>query len=244
MWKDKSIRATIIIGLIGIIITVLLSVFPKSKRDPVFAFVKSPSLIYDHENSKSKLKVLLEDSLLVKTNVYVTTIAVWNKGGLPINPEDIRAGFVFKFNDTIGTILDYKVLTEVSAIKPNFLFTNLGNSVEVGWKYFDPDDGFLIQLTYLGRDSTEILLHGSALRAEVKEVTYISNESLKLRTRYLISTFISIVFFFWFIYYQKYMPHEFAKKVVTGILIFVYTMLIITFLFFAWKTLGGISPPF
>jgi len=85
-------------SILGLIITILgigLAFYygKERKREPVYLVKNKPSLIFDKSNSSSKIKILVNDSLLITQNIYITTIEVWNKGKLPIAKEDIRKDF-------------------------------------------------------------------------------------------------------------------------------------------------------
>jgi len=170
MWKDKTIRVTVIIGVITILATILIAVFAEKNREPVYSIINSPSLIYDKENASPKIKLVLDDSILVKDNVYVTTLALWNKGKLPIQIEDIRKDLYIKGTGNVSQVLDYKIVRENEAGISNFRLTPVGDSLRINWDHFDPDYGCLVQLIYTGTKDTKLEINGAVLGSKVRMV--------------------------------------------------------------------------
>jgi hypothetical protein len=159
-----------ILGLIITVISIILAFYfaKEKKREPVYFVKNKPSLIFDKSNSIPKIKLLVDDSLLITQNVYITTLEVWNKGDLPITKEDIRKDFIIYCSDSLTKILDYKILEEKEKGVSKFKLLPLDRGLKIDWDYFDPGFGFLFQIIYSGTKSSEVKISGYVLDTEVK----------------------------------------------------------------------------
>jgi hypothetical protein len=139
----------------------------EKKYQPVYSVLNTPSLIYDKASVSSKIKLVLHDSIAVNESVYVTSVAIWNKGDEAIEKDYLRKDFFVYCSDSSSHILDYKKLQENEPGISNFKLTPVGDSIRIEWDRFDPGYGLKLQIIYTGVKSTKICATGSVLGAEL-----------------------------------------------------------------------------
>jgi len=213
------------------------------KKEPVYTILNSSSLIYDSDNSSPKIKVLLEDSVPIRENVYVTTIAVWNKGKLGILKEDVRKPFYIFCSDSIGRLLDSKIIQQNDPEDSNFRLTQVGDSLKIDWDYFDSKYGCNIQIIYLGNNETEILLTGKIEGGSVKEVKS-TTENSKLT---IVSSIIIIVLMGLIVVNVStllFNPKASSRGKIRMILLFIASLIMAVAYFLMIKPFGGSPIPF
>jgi len=173
--------AGFIVGLIGLIVG-LYSYLITVKTKEISYNVYSPSYkIYDNEtiNNASSLKVLLEDSIKIDRNIYMTTFSIWNTGDLPIDKNDIRSDIVIKFKG-INKLINYKIIKEVDKGVSNIIFTSKNDSIfNLDWRFFDPGNGIKVQLLYTGDETVKCEIYGSIFEVKFKEFIPIQNQKSK-----------------------------------------------------------------
>jgi hypothetical protein len=202
MNKD-TIWGVVIGGLITFICSFFFFHLSVAKREPVYTIIKSPSIIYDKTNSSPRIKILVDDSLSISENIYVTTIALWNKGKLPINHEDIRKDiFLYCLDKRQQTkILDVKIIEQNDPQISNFRVIPLNrNTLQILWDYFDPNYGCKIQVIYSGNENTRMVIAGTVLDTDVKEVNinfYNSKKELLKEIIFLVLNLLAVSFL-WF----------------------------------------------
>jgi hypothetical protein len=145
---------SLVVTLFGIFLAFYIG--KEKKREPVYFVKNKPSLIFDKSNSSPKIKLLVDDTLLIAQNIYITTLEVWNKGKLPITKEDIREDFYVYCSDSLSKILDFKILDEKESGISKFKLLQINRGLKINWDYFDPGLGFLFQIIYSGSKSSEV----------------------------------------------------------------------------------------
>ena len=99
-----------ILAILGIFLALYYG--KEKKREPVYSVIKTPSLIFDRFNASPNIKLIVNDSLLLSENVYITTLVIWNKGKLSITKEDIRQDLFIYCSDSTSKMLDFKIIEE------------------------------------------------------------------------------------------------------------------------------------
>jgi hypothetical protein len=161
--NKNTLYGIVLGGIISILIAYFFFDLGKNSRMPVYQFNNTSSLIFDKSNYTPKIKLLCDDSIIVSENVYLTTLAFWNKGNLPIRKEDMRKDFYIYCSDSTSKILDYKILSQKESGISNFTLLRTQHGLKINWDYFDPGFGFLLQLIYTGTKSTKIKISGYVL---------------------------------------------------------------------------------
>lgn len=161
-----------ILGLVVTILGIILAFYfgKEKKREPVYLISSRPSMIFDKSNSTSKIKILVNDSLLITNNIFIATVEVWNNGNLSITKEDLRRDFYIYCSDSTSKILDYRILNERISGISNFKLLTTNQGLKIDWDYFDPGFGFIFQIIYTGTKNTSIKISGYVLGAEVKNL--------------------------------------------------------------------------
>ena len=135
----------------GLVSSVIISAFfymlSLKEREPVYAVKKTPSIIFSKNDSSPKIKLLLNDSLIIDSDIYVTTIVFWNAGELEIKKADIRKKFTISAPNN-ERIIDYKIVSETNPGISKFKILKDGENLTLDWDYFDPGYGVEIQIVY------------------------------------------------------------------------------------------------
>jgi uncharacterized membrane protein YeaQ/YmgE (transglycosylase-associated protein family) len=167
---NSGIFWTFVVGIIGVVITIIIYEFSNKSKEPVYSILKEPTLIYDKDNASSNFKLITNDSIIVQENVYVTTMVVWNNGELEIKKDDVRKKIKIKISNQ-GKILEYKITKQTNPEISNFKLNIKDNELLVNWDFFDPKFGFEFQIIYSGTEDTKIEVDGYIIGTQVKEVT-------------------------------------------------------------------------
>ena len=166
---NSGIFWTIVVGIVGIGLTILFYEYSNKDREPVYAIKKEPSIIFDKENSTPKIKLLSNDSILINENVYVSSIVIWNNGELEIKKDDVRKEFMVTVSN--AKVLDYQIVNQTNPEISNFKVEHNSNELLIDWDYFDPKFGFELQIIYSGVAESEIKVSGYVLGREIKKVS-------------------------------------------------------------------------
>lgn len=166
---NSGIFWTIIVGVIGIGLTILFFKYTNKEREPVYAIKRAPSIIFDKENSSPKIKLLSADSVIINESVYITNFVIWNNGELEISKKDLRKDFKLIVPKGFE-ILDYKITNHTHPDISNFRLVQKGDELIIDWDYFDPGFGFELQLIYSGNENSHIELDGYVLGKSIKKV--------------------------------------------------------------------------
>jgi hypothetical protein len=231
------------IGLVVAILSIVLAFYfaREKKREPVYMIKNKPSLIFDKSSSSPKIKLLVDDTLLITQNIYVTTLEIWNKGRLPITKEDIREDFYVSCSDSLSKILDYKILDEKEKGISNFKLLPIDNGLKIVWDYFDPGFGFLFQIIYSGSFSSEVKISGYVLDTEVKRFQWAQGSSKLIRILFysLLGMFPLYIFMSWFTYSRRKKFKGLRKhdkptnyRIIFFLTILIIAMLIVWFIYF------------
>jgi hypothetical protein len=153
----------LLLGIVGIVLTVLYYYNSKTKRDVSYYVVDPPSLIYDSKSSSSAIRVLARDSSVVNDNVYVLTGVIWNSGNLSITKGDLRQDLSLNLSGA-KKILDFKIIRSTDPIISQFaLKRNSVTGLGISWKYFDPNYAFRFQIIYTGKADCNFNIQGKIL---------------------------------------------------------------------------------
>lgn len=190
---NSGIFWTVVVGLIGIGLTVLFYEYSNKERAPVYSVKKEPSIIFDKNNSSPKIKLLSNDSIVIEKNVYITSLVLWNNGDLEINKEDLRKNFEIKTKGNVE-ILDYSIVNQTHPDISKFRIKDEGNSLKIDWDFFDPKFGFELQVIYAGDNESEILIDGYVLGAEIKKVT--SRKKNSIIGYFIAINLLAFIYFF------------------------------------------------
>lgn len=240
--KNNLAVAGLILGIFGILLTVYLA--KEKKREPVYSVIKTPSLIFDRFNASSNIKLIVNDSLLLSENVYITTLVVWNKGKLPITKEDIREDLFIYCSDSTSKMLEFNIMEENESGVSNFKLIPKNDSLQIGWDYFDPGFGFKIQVIYTGNDTTKIVVSGKVLGSKVKQVTTKEKGSLSPFTLFLIIVLVYSLLIFQIWTFIDLLKRANTELVIGIILTFIGVLFLVAILYKTIHSIFAINPPF
>ena len=187
---NSGIFWTILVGIIGVILSVW---FSEQKRRPVFFLSEKPYLIFDKDVQAYDFYLVEKNGLIVKENVYNTSLVLWNKGDLPILPEDVRKEVKILFNsEEKYRILGGRIISfyPVSENIGDFSLIIDSTQIKPCWKFFDPNFAFKVQILYSAEKPLEPYVEGYVLGNQVKKVVNLGG------TRVYIGTLIFGLFFF------------------------------------------------
>ena len=189
----KRTIISLLAWIIPISLTIYLFILQRKEREPVYAVKNEANLIYDKNNSSSRLKIYLDDSIPIINNIYVTNLVIWNRGKLPIEKKDVRKDIeIYPLDST--SILDYKIVDETHSGISNFKLDKIDNRLKLDWDYFDPSFGLEIQLIYTSVDKKErVKVSGYVLGNSVNQVIKREKSHLGENLTFLISAIMTII---------------------------------------------------
>lgn len=158
-------KATIvnIVSISLAIISILVSIFlwHQSNKDYKISYgiYNDKSLIFDKRNA-SKLTLYENDTTLITQNVYQVTGFVTNTGGYKITEENVRKPLKIVL-DKIDRILEYRIISGNYTGAEFELLPIDENSLNISWKYFDPNRGFDFSISYIGDSLEDVRLTGN-----------------------------------------------------------------------------------
>ncbi len=192
--KNKlSIIWTVVFGILGILATVLVYEFSKKEREIIYSVKKTPSLVFDSNSENQKIKLVIDDSIQINENIYLTTIVIWNNGNLEIKKTDIRQEINIKLSNK-GKIIDYKIMSETNPGISNFRLDTIRSLLVLDWDYFDPKFGVEIQLLYSGNENSNVSVEGYIFNSKIKKVIAYDNSLYNYMQFYFY--FLVVVFLF------------------------------------------------
>ena len=122
-------------------------------------------MIYNSQSSSPSIRVIDKDSTLIKDNIYLFDITIWNSGQLPIDGTDIRRAIHINLSHC-EKLLDYKIIkekypdiTKVSITEDNCSNKN-GKCINIIWDHLDPSLGFKLQIMYVNKLASNVYLDG------------------------------------------------------------------------------------
>ncbi|MEW7278104.1 hypothetical protein ABW636_05870 [Aquimarina sp. 2201CG1-2-11] len=188
---------TILIGILGFVITIYFTIFYSRDREPVYVSKYAPSAIFNKNISTENIKVITSDSSVINDNIYVTNLILWNRGELEIKKSDVRKDFLIKMNGG-GKILDHKIVKQNDANVSNFRIIEKEEGLLIDWDYFDPKFGLEIQVIYSGNKSSKLIIDGYVLGNMVEEIdsNYALNDIDKNKNQILIIAILGLTAMF------------------------------------------------
>jgi hypothetical protein len=89
-------------------------------------------------------------------------VTVWNSGDLPIDAQNVRSPLTISLTAPVRLLdkkLDYATSGNISEFRIDDDPKKSG-AVQIGWRYFDPKEGFRLRLIYAAKEMSEIKLNG------------------------------------------------------------------------------------
>jgi hypothetical protein len=154
------------IGVLGIIIGLWLFFLGQEKREPYYLAGKTTQ-VFDSAASFPTIKLTDKAGTQVNENVYLTEIAIWNGGGKPIEPSDVRIPLAVQLTGA-NRILDFSVIKQNQPLISEFAIAadpQVPNRLSISFKHLDPGIGARIKVLYAGKEAPEVSLQGAIVGA-------------------------------------------------------------------------------
>jgi hypothetical protein len=151
----------------------------------------------------------------VSENVYAANVTVWNSGDLPIDPQNIRSPLTISLVAPVRVLdakLAYTTSDNISKFKIEEIQSDL-SKVQIGWKYFDPGEGFRLRLIYASKEEKMIMMSGVIFGVKgFDNLTPPPSGQISFRRQGIIQSSLSvialIVFYFAFYRYQRWRARD------------------------------------
>lgn len=180
----------LLIGLIGIVLSFIFYTGTLADREPVFVVDPNRTEIISADRvSEAPLKVVRTEGGEISGNISSVRVYLWNRGKISIKPENILQPLRLTLGEPKGEILDFKILKisrEVVTPEITRYPEDPKRVLSVNFKILEQDDGFSLQIIYIGSPSTDFTIDG-----QVEGVPYRIGSSQIEKTR------------FWLIYLNK-----------------------------------------
>lgn len=160
-WLDDNQWLNLIyltLAILSIITSIYLYRKSRKRKKPVFA-IRSTNVISDEVKNLGEVEVKFKGDKI--DNLTVSKVAFWNSGNDTLNDDDqapidkvrieLKEGFV---------ILESEVIFQSSETN-NIHVNNKLNTVEIGFDYFDSNQGGIIKFVHTGKKSSDVTLKGT-----------------------------------------------------------------------------------
>ncbi len=184
------------IGLIGIVAGILSSYYfyeqSRQMREPVFVPDLFPSRVLNAEAAaKLPIKVVREDGTPITKDLFTASVVFWNRGTQPIKAEDILAPVTIELGDSAAELVLArleKVSRQITGCSIELDKSPHANRAALGFKILEPQDGCIIQLSYLGTRESKFKIAGEFVG--VRHITTISDaiDSYMPNTKWLLTS--------------------------------------------------------
>jgi hypothetical protein len=220
-WKDDLKKPANVIGIgfgvLGLIGTIygVIAYYDAHKVEEL-SFLRNVVRVIDNSSTPSAIKIIDNNNTLIKEDVYVAVLTMWNSGNVNIEPGKIRKPMRFVLAGD-GRILDTSIVKQNKdgigdfALRPD----DANKALSLSWKYFDKGMGYTAKIIYTGNDRTQLTLD----EGYVDDLGPLLNvgESLERTRRFLryqISGMIAlmIVMLVWLVVRQLLRRHGLSAK--------------------------------
>lgn len=137
----------LVVGILGIILSIYFYSLTKQYRDLVFISDPHPATIISQGDiNNSPLKLVKNNSVVISNSIFLHKIYIWNEGNLSIRRDHILRPISIVFGDSSTSILDYKILRESRDVVNLNVSQNSSNKIEIDFDILEQNDGFCMQL--------------------------------------------------------------------------------------------------
>jgi hypothetical protein len=143
--------------------------------------------------NRDDLSILIGSEKLDLKLLNSTKIGFWNAGTAPIEISSVRRPFTIEFKpeDKVVQVSLISASHNISGIG----LREIGNRIEVSWKYFDPNFSFVIEVLHATEDPPQISLRYVGDKEITKQVSRNTREGYKLIAISLIAAVMTLVLF-------------------------------------------------
>jgi hypothetical protein len=162
---------TLVLAVVGVGLSIYF--YYKSQQQTILAYSISDLLVFDRENAAS-ISVLDKNQTPISENVYASTILLWNKGDVDLDPPRIRTPINVQMIGS-GRILEAAIIEQtdpdISGLAIE-ISDQASKQVSVKWAHLDPGQAVRFRVLYAGVDASRLELKGNVLG--IKEFTKIA----------------------------------------------------------------------
>lgn len=241
----KPFNIVMLLLALGAIIFSAIFYFWSIKKTKISYSIENTTKIFDSELTIKKIKVYNNSDEEIKSDIYSTSVVIWNSGDNPINPGDIR------INPSINVLgieelISSPIIKETDPKVTNFSL--IGDTTNTSlffltWKYFDPGSALRINFLYTSNNepSFDIEFTGNILSlGEFEKIEYQplkADKIISFMKIFGVLIFLSIIS----IFIGKYVPtRPFLTKLISATLILGFFLT----LYLIYITNSSIAPVF
>lgn len=154
----------LLFGLIGIALSVVFYTQTLASREPVFLVDPNRTEIIRADRvSDAPLKIVRTEGGEISGDISSVRVYLWNRGNTSIKPENILRPLKLTLGDPQGEILDFRILKRSRGVVAPEIARFPEDSkrvLSVKFKILEQNDGFCLQIIYLGSFSADITIDG------------------------------------------------------------------------------------
>jgi len=162
----KPFNIVMLLLAIGSIIATTIFYFWSTKKLEFSYCIESTTKIFDSKLTDSKIKIVNEENIEITSDVYSTSILIWNSGDLPININDVRVSPSIIISG-IDRLISIPTLKESEPLVTKFQLQEdtINNRYKLYWTYFDPNNALKINFLYTAENdnSFDVEIQGNVL---------------------------------------------------------------------------------
>ena len=147
------------IGVVGLVATVITYLW--SLHESNISYHTATIQIVD-QKEVVPFTVIDSDGQRVTENVFATNVTVWNSGDLPIDVQYIRTPLTISLTIPVR-LIDVKLEHATSENISEFHIDGepkKSGVIQIGWRYFDPKEGFRLRIIYAAKEMSSVRLNG------------------------------------------------------------------------------------
>src|SRR5882724_10374125 len=162
----------LLVGAIGIGLSVYFYAESREERDPVF--VVDPNrveIISEERVANGPIIVLRRNKTPIRGDVYAVRFFFWNAGRLAIEPQDILEPLRVTLRDSSSEILDFrsvKTSRPIARIQLSRARTDSLRTLLLSFSILERGDGLAAQIIYQGKRGAPLQISGTIKGADTR----------------------------------------------------------------------------
>ncbi|MFT7614871.1 MAG: hypothetical protein ACI9J3_003858 [Parvicellaceae bacterium] len=184
----KPFNIVMLILAIASVLFTTIFYFMSIKKTEFSYSIEATTKIIDSKLTGPKIRVFSDNNNEITSDIYSSSIILWNSGDYPINNDDIRVRPSIIISG-ISELISNPTTKESHPLVTKFKLhkdTIEENKFNLNWKYFDPQKAVRINFLYTAKDdnSFDIEIEGNILGVE--EFHRVEIEPYKNKKSYII----------------------------------------------------------
>ncbi|MDO6441709.1 hypothetical protein [Marinobacter sp. 2_MG-2023] len=154
----------LLVGVLGIFLSYYFYTLSQQSREPYFIEESNFPIFFSQKELVSQGFVLVRksDGREISKKVYVNEIAFWNKGSLSIRRSNILKDISLKYPENVEVIDAFvSSVTRKDIVNTDKPKIKEGSEVLLGFGILEKNDGFKVQITYLGDEKSSPRIVGN-----------------------------------------------------------------------------------